>query len=78
MMYRTEGYYLEDEKVLFSGDTLFEASVGRTDLPTGSMSTLVRSIKEKLFVLPEDVIVYPGHGSETCIADEKRYNPFVQ
>lgn len=71
-------YYLEDEKVLFSGDTLFEASVGRTDLPTGSMSTLVRSIKEKLFVLPEDVIVYPGHGSETCIADEKRYNPFVQ
>ncbi len=71
-------YYLEDEKVLFSGDTLFEASVGRTDFPTGSMSTLVRSIKEKLFVLPEDVIVYPGHGSETCISDEERYNPFVQ
>ena len=64
--------------MLFSGDTLFEGSVGRTDFPTGSMSTLVRSIKEKLFVLPDDVIVYPGHGSETSIIDEKRYNPFCQ
>ena len=71
-------YYLEEEKVLFSGDTLFEGSVGRTDFPTGSMSSLVRSIKEKLLVLPEDVVVYPGHGDTTTIGDEKKYNPYCQ
>lgn len=76
----TEGsccYYIEDERLLFSGDTLFCGSVGRTDLPTGSMSTLERSLREKLFVLPDDVKVYPGHGEETDIAYEKKYNPFV-
>ena len=71
-------YYLEEEKVLFSGDTLFEGSVGRTDFPTGSMSSLVRSIKEKLLVLPEDVVVYSGHGDTTTIGDEKKYNPYCQ
>ena len=71
-------YYLEEEKLLFSGDTLFEGSVGRTDFPTGSMSSLIRSIKEKLLVLPEDVIVYPGHGDTTTIGDEKKYNPYCQ
>lgn len=70
-------YYEEAEGVLFSGDTLFYQNVGRTDFPTGSMSTLVRSIKEKLFCLPDDVMVYPGHDDVTCIADEKMYNPFV-
>lgn len=70
-------YYEEAEGVLFSGDTLFCQSVGRSDFPTGSMSTLVRSIKEKLFCLPDDVMVYPGHNDVTCIADEKVYNPFV-
>ena len=70
-------YYVEDEGVLISGDTLFYQSVGRSDFPTGSMSTLVRSIKEKLFCLPDDVMVYPGHNDVTCIADEKMYNPFV-
>ncbi len=70
-------YYCEAEKILMSGDTLFCQSVGRSDFPTGSMGTLVRSIKEKLFCLPEDVMVYPGHNDLTCIADEKRYNPFV-
>jgi glyoxylase-like metal-dependent hydrolase (beta-lactamase superfamily II) len=70
-------YYEEAEAVLFSGDTLFCQSVGRSDFPTGSMSTLVRSIKEKLFCLPDDVMVYPGHNDVTCIADEKVYNPFV-
>lgn len=70
-------YYEEAEGVLISGDTLFCQSVGRSDFPTGSMSTLVRSIKEKLFCLPDDVIVYPGHNEQTCIADEKMYNPFI-
>ena len=70
-------YYEEAEAVLFSGDTLFCQSVGRSDFPTGSMSTLVRSIKEKLFCLPDDVMVYPGHNDLTSIADEKVYNPFV-
>lgn len=70
-------YYIEDAGMLISGDTLFEGSVGRTDLPTGSMSELVRSIKEKLFVLPDETVVYPGHGEQTTIASEKKYNPFV-
>ena len=71
-------YYEEREGVLISGDTLFQASVGRSDFPTGSMSTLVKSIKARLFVLPDDVMVYPGHNNLTCIADEKKYNPFVK
>lgn len=71
-------YYFEDAGILISGDTLFEESVGRTDFPTGSMGTLVRSIKDKLFVLPDDTKVYPGHGDSTTIGHEKQYNPFVQ
>lgn len=70
-------YYLEEEGVLISGDTLFYRSVGRTDFPTGCMRTLVKSIKEKLFCLPDQVTVYPGHGEETTIADEKTGNPFM-
>ena len=69
-------YYLPEEKVLMSGDTLFHCSIGRTDVPTGSMSQLVRSVKEQLFVLPDDVQVYPGHDSVTSIGYEKQYNPF--
>lgn len=69
-------YYIADEKTLFSGDTLFCCSVGRTDLPTGSMSELRASIHEKLYVLPEDVRVYPGHDVTTIIGYEKRYNPY--
>jgi glyoxylase-like metal-dependent hydrolase (beta-lactamase superfamily II) len=69
-------YYCDAEKVLFSGDTLFCQSVGRSDFPTGSMGTLVRSIKEKLLCLPENVMVYPGHNEATCIADEKN-NPYL-
>lgn len=76
----TEGgccYYIEEAGFLISGDTLFCESVGRTDLPTGSMSTLIRSIKEKLMVLPPETRVYPGHGSATTISYEKEYNPFI-
>lgn len=70
-------YYFEEAGFLLSGDTLFAESIGRTDFPTGSMSTLVRSVREKLFVLPDDTKVYPGHGESTTIGHEKEYNPFL-
>lgn len=70
-------FYLPDEKKLISGDTLFEASVGRTDFPTGSSRQLVESIKTRLFILEDDVMVYPGHGGCTSIGYEKTHNPFV-
>lgn len=76
----TEGgccYYIEKEKALFSGDTLFCQSVGRTDFPRGSMSELVRSIKEKLLPLPDEVKVYPGHMGTTTIGMERMGNPFI-
>lgn len=69
-------YYIPDEKILFSGDTLFESSVGRTDFPGGSMSAITRSISEKLMVLPDDTRVLPGHMDETDIGSEKKYNPY--
>ncbi len=71
-------YYCREAGAVFSGDTLFCGSVGRSDFPGGSMSELVRSVKEKLFLLPEDTKVYPGHGEETTIEYEKKYNSFVQ
>ena len=70
-------YYFEEAGFLLAGDTLFAESVGRTDFPTGSMGTLVRYIQEKLFVLPDDTKVYPGHGESTTIGHEKEYNPFL-
>jgi len=70
-------YYIPYEDVLFSGDTLFAESVGRTDFPGGSMSNIVRSIKEKLMVLPEQTAVYPGHNEATTIETERMYNPYL-
>lgn len=70
-------YYLEEEKILVCGDTLFAESVGRTDFPTSSASALVTAIREKLFILPDEVYVYPGHGPTTTIGHEKENNPFV-
>lgn len=70
-------YYFPKAGILFSGDTLFQESVGRTDFPTGNMGTLIRSIREKLFILPPAVRVYPGHGMMTTIEDEKKFNPFA-
>ncbi len=69
-------FYIEDEKALFAGDTLFRCSIGRTDFPTGDTQTLLNSIREKLFVLPEDTNVFPGHEGVTTIGYEKKYNPF--
>jgi hydroxyacylglutathione hydrolase len=69
-------FYNEKEKVVFAGDVLFQNSIGRTDLPGGNHNTLINNIHQKLFTLPEDVTVYPGHGGETTIGVEKRTNPF--
>lgn len=69
--------YLPAEKTLIAGDTLFRRSIGRTDLPGGDAQTLLRAIETQLWPLPDDVRVYPGHGSATTIGDEKQLNPFV-
>ncbi|HUX84440.1 MAG TPA: MBL fold metallo-hydrolase [Chitinophagaceae bacterium] len=66
------------EKWLISGDVLFRQSIGRTDLPLGDLDTLLRSIREKLFPLGDEVRVYPGHGPGTTIGEEKKDNPFLQ
>ena len=70
-------FYNAEEKLLLSGDTLFEASVGRTDFPTGSSRQLIESIRTRLFILPDDTNVFPGHGGITNIGYEKTHNPFV-
>lgn len=70
--------YSKDNGIVFTGDTIFADSVGRTDFPGGSMQQLVESIKEKIFPLPDNTAVYPGHGPQTTIAHEKAHNPFLQ
>lgn len=70
-------YYVPSEGVLFSGDTLFCSSIGRSDFPTGSAGQLIRSIQERLMCLPDETRVYPGHMDETTIAFEKKSNPFL-
>jgi hydroxyacylglutathione hydrolase len=69
-------FYNEKAKIVMAGDVLFYNSIGRTDLPGGNFDTLISSIHEKLFTLPDDVTVYPGHGQETSIGFEKKTNPF--
>jgi glyoxylase-like metal-dependent hydrolase (beta-lactamase superfamily II) len=68
--------YFDGEQKVITGDTLFADSIGRTDLPGGSHEQLLESIRKKLFALPEDVIVYPGHGPHTTIGHEKNCNPY--
>ena len=70
-------YYMQEEGVLFSGDTLFCGSVGRTDFPGGSAREIRESLHRLLNALPDDTEVYPGHDMSTTIGYEKRYNPFV-
>lgn len=70
------GFYDEKEKRIFAGDVLFAHSIGRTDLPGGNHETLIQSIQQKLFALPDDVVVYPGHGPTTTLGEEKISNPF--
>lgn len=69
--------YVPEAKAVFSGDTLFAQSIGRTDFPGGSAEELTASIREKLYKLPDDTAVYPGHMGKTTIQIEKEYNPFV-
>ena len=71
-------FYNEKEKYIIGGDVLFQGSIGRTDLPGGDFDTLIRSIRTQLFTLPDDVIVYSGHGPLTTIGQEKISNPFLQ
>lgn len=83
-MYLTPGhtkgsccYYIEDEKVLMSGDTIFAGNCGRCDLPGGSFGQMQKSLHKMIDHLPEEVQIYPGHGEETSIHHEKSYNPYL-
>ncbi len=71
-------FYCEDQKFVITGDVLFKDTIGRTDLPSGDFDQLMRSIKTKLFTLPGETIVYPGHGPETSIGYEMVNNPFIR
>ena len=71
-------YYFPEEKMVFTGDTLFCESVGRSDFPGGNARVLINSVREKLLTLPDDVVVYPGHGPLTSIGHERKYNYFLQ
>mgnify|MGYP000209305247 FL=1 len=70
-------FYLPDQGVAFDGDVLFAMGVGRTDLPGGDWDTLMRSIGDVLFALPDETVLYPGHGPKTTVGQEKRFNPWL-
>ena len=70
-------FYSRENSCVFTGDALFEGSIGRTDLPGGNYDTLIESIRSKLLVLPPSTVVYPGHGNETTIAEEIKSNPYL-
>lgn len=71
-------FYQADQKFCINGDCLFQGSIGRTDLPGGDFDTLISSIRTKLFSLPDDTVIYCGHGPATTIGHEKKYNPFCK
>lgn len=71
-------FYCKKQNFVIGGDVLFFGSIGRTDLPGGNHSQLINNIKTKLFKLPDETVVYPGHGQPTTIGDEKKNNPFLQ
>ena len=71
-------FYIESQGLLFSGDALFAGSVGRVDLPGGSMEILMQSIEERLLTLPDETRLYPGHGPATTIGNERVHNPFLR
>lgn len=71
-------FYFPNEGVAFSGDAIFRGSIGRYDLPLGDFPTLERSIRERIYTLPEETVLYPGHGPATTVGEEMRSNPFVR
>lgn len=71
-------YYLQESNCAFVGDTIFQMSIGRTDLAGGDYDTLISSIRTKLLTLPNDTELYPGHGNPTTVEDERQYNPFLK
>ena len=71
-------YYMPESGCAFVGDTIFQMSIGRTDLAGGDYDTLINSIRMKLMVLPEETVLYPGHGGATTVGDERQYNPFLK
>lgn len=70
-------FYCAKQNFIISGDVLFNRSIGRTDLPGGDHETLLKNIRKKLFVLPDETVVYSGHGPETTVGEEKKHNPFL-
>jgi glyoxylase-like metal-dependent hydrolase (beta-lactamase superfamily II) len=70
-------FYNKEEKFCIGGDVLFQRSIGRTDLPGGNYTTLIKSIRTKFFPLGDDMVVYPGHGESTTVGEERKYNPFL-
>jgi glyoxylase-like metal-dependent hydrolase (beta-lactamase superfamily II) len=70
-------FYLAASKAVFVGDALFHGNIGRTDLPGGSFQVLERAIREQLYTLPDDTVVYPGHGPDTTVGVERETNPYV-
>jgi glyoxylase-like metal-dependent hydrolase (beta-lactamase superfamily II) len=71
-------FYCADEKIAFTGDAIFNGSVGRTDLPNGNWNQLLKSIREQIYTLPEDTKLLPGHGDSTTVGDEKKTNPYAR
>ncbi|MBS3779917.1 MAG: MBL fold metallo-hydrolase [Desulfovermiculus sp.] len=70
--------YFPDSKALFAGDLIFQGSIGRTDFPGGSLEALLQGVREKIFTLPGETVIYPGHGPQTTVENEKRSNPFFR
>lgn len=70
-------FYAPDSALVFTGDSIFEGSIGRTDLPGGDFKTLIKSIREKILTLPPETMLIPGHGPTTTVANERDYNPFI-
>ncbi len=70
-------FYLNHDGVAFDGDVLFQMGIGRTDLPGGDLDTLMHSIREVLFAMPDETVIYPGHGPKTTVGQEKRSNPWL-
>ncbi len=71
-------FYFHQEQLAFCGDAIFQGSIGRTDLPGGDFSQLEESIRSRIYTLPDATLLYPGHGPETSVAEEKQSNPFVR